>query len=114
LQALYQELEPKGLVVMGFPSNEFGQQEPGAAEKITEFLRKTYGVTFPMFANCIVKPGRRQSPVCAFLTATGEVPTWNFAKYLVGRDGQVKGFFPSRVVPEARALREAIATESGD
>ena len=97
LQALHAELAAQGLVILGFPSNEFGRQEPGAAEEIATFCQKNYGVTFPMFAKGNVKPGPEQSPVYAFLTASGNVPSWNFCKYVVGRDGKVKAFFPSKV-----------------
>jgi glutathione peroxidase len=111
LEALYAELAPKGLVILGFPSNEFGAQEPGTAEEIATFCQRNYGVTFPMFAKGNVKPGADQSPVYAFLTASGNVPSWNFCKYLVGRDGKVKAFFPSKVAPDARELREALLAE---
>jgi glutathione peroxidase len=111
LQALATELSPKGLVVLGFPSNEFGAQEPGTAEEIATFCQKNYGVTFAMFAKGNVKPGPDQSPVYAFLTATGNVPSWNFCKYVVGKDGKVKAFFPSKVAPDASELRELLIAE---
>jgi len=111
LQALATELAPKGVVVLGFPSNEFGSQEPGTAEEIATFCQKNYGVTFQMFAKGNVKPGPDQSPVYAFLTATGNVPSWNFCKYVVGKDGKVKAFFPSKITPDASELREALLAE---
>jgi glutathione peroxidase len=111
LEALHQELSPKGLVILGFPSNEFGNQEPGTAEEIAEFCKRNFGVTFPMFAKSLVKPGPDQSPVYAFLTASGNVPSWNFCKYLVGKDGTVKAFFSSNVTPGSKELRDAIAAE---
>ena len=113
LEALYTELAPKGVVVLGFPSNEFGAQEPGTAEEIATFCQKNYGVTFPMFAKGNVKPGPDQSPVYAFLTASGDVPSWNFCKYVVGKDGKVKAFFPSKVTPDAGELRQALLAELG-
>jgi glutathione peroxidase len=108
LQKLHDELGPDGLVVLGFPSNEFGGQEPGSAEEIAAFCQRNYGVTFPLFAKGETRPGSAQSPVYAFLTRGGDVPDWNFCKYLVGRDGAVRAFFPSRVAPEDRRLRQAI------
>ena len=108
LQALHQELSGKGFEVLGFPSNEFGGQEPGSPEEIATFCKKNYGVSFPLFAKLQTKPGPGQSPIYAFLTKGGEVPSWNFCKYLVGKDGKVIGFFPSKVKPDSRELREAI------
>jgi glutathione peroxidase len=108
LQALHQELQGRGFNVLGFPSNEFGGQEPGSAEQIQTFCQRNYGVSFPMFAKLVTKPGPEQSPVYAYLTKAGDVPKWNFSKYLVGRDGTVLGFFPSKVAPEAPELRQAI------
>jgi glutathione peroxidase len=111
LEALYAELAPKGVIVLGFPSNEFGSQEPGTAEEIASFCQKNYGVTFPMFTKGNVKPGPDQSPVYAFLTASGNVPSWNFCKYVVGKDGKVKAFFPSKIAPDASELRQALLAE---
>ena len=111
LEELYTELAPKGVVILGFPSNEFGSQEPGTAEEIATFCQKNYGVTFPMFTKGNVKPGPDQSPVYAFLTASGNVPSWNFCKYVVGKDGKVKAFFPSKVTPDSSELRQALLTE---
>jgi glutathione peroxidase len=111
LEALYTELAPKGLVLLGFPSNEFGGQEPGTAGEIATFCKNNYGVTFPMFTKGNVKPGPDQSTVYAFLTASGNVPSWNFCKYVVGRDGKVKAFFPSKVTPESSELREELTKE---
>ena len=108
LEALHGELQPKGFSVMGFPSNEFGGQEPGSAEEIQEFCRKNYGVSFPMFSKLVTKPGPDQSPIYAFLTKGGDVPAWNFSKFLVGKDGKVIAFFPSKVAPESKELRYAI------
>src|SRR5512138_980435 len=111
LEALYTELAPKGLVLLGFPSNEFGGQEPGTPSEIATFCKSNYGVTFPMFAKGEVKPGPGQSPVYAFLTASGNVPSWNFCKYVVGKDGKVKAFFPSKVTPDSSELRQALEEE---
>lgn len=108
LEALHGELQPKGFSVLGFPSNEFGEQEPGSADEIQEFCRKNYGVSFPMFSKLVTKPGPDQSPIYAFLTRNGQVPAWNFSKYVVGKDGKVVAFFPSKVTPESKELRDAI------
>jgi glutathione peroxidase len=110
LQALHQELSGKGFNVLGFPSNEFGGQEPGSAEEIQTFCERNYGVSFPMFSKLATKPGPEQSPIYGFLTKGGNVPNWNFCKYVVGKDGKVVAFFPSKVTPDAKELREAIET----
>jgi glutathione peroxidase len=108
LQSLHQELAPKGFAILGFPSNEFGGQEPGSPEEIKTFCEKNYGVSFPMFSKLATKPGPEQSPIYAYLTKGGSVPNWNFCKYLVGKDGKVIAFFPSKVTPESKELRDAI------
>ena len=101
-------LAPKGFSVLGFPSNDFGQQEPGTAQEIAEFCRKNYGVTFPMFAKLSTRPGPGQSPIYAFLGTSGHLPEWNFGKYVIGKNGKVVAFFPSAVTPESTELRAAI------
>jgi glutathione peroxidase len=108
LEQLHRDLSPKGFSVLGFPSNDFGGQEPGSAQEIAEFCRKNYGVTFPMFAKLSTRPGSSQSPIYAFLGSGGQLPAWNFSKYLVGKDGRVVAFFPSAVTPESVELRAAI------
>jgi glutathione peroxidase len=108
LEALYEGMKDEGVVVLGFPSNDFGGQEPGSAGEISAFCSKNYGVTFPMFSKVVTRPGPDQSPIYAFLGRGGQLPTWNFSKYVVGRDGQVVAFFPSDVTPESRELRAAI------
>jgi glutathione peroxidase len=108
LETLYRELAPKGVVIIGFPSNDFGGQEPGTAEEIGQFCQKNYGVTFPMFAKVVTKAGPDQSPVYAFLGESGMLPQWNFSKYVVDKNGKVEAFFPSRVAPDAPELRAAI------
>jgi glutathione peroxidase len=107
LEKLYEELKSKGFVVLGFPSNEFGAQEPGTASEIQNFCQRNYGVTFPMFQKVATK-GESQSPVYKFLTANHGEPKWNFHKYLVAKDGKVRHAFPSKVEPEAKELRAAI------
>jgi glutathione peroxidase len=108
LQHMHDELAAKGFAVLGFPSNEFGGQEPGSPEQIKTFCERNYGVSFPMFAKLETKPGPGQSPIYAFLTRGGEAPNWNFCKYVVGKDGEVRAFFPSNVSPDDRELRQAI------
>ena len=109
LEALHRELKDKGFAVLGFPSNDFGEQEPGTAEDIATFCKRTYDVTFPMFSKVVTRPGRDQSLVYSFLGASGHLPAWNFSKYVVGKDGRVRAFFPSEVTPDDPALRRAIA-----
>ena len=109
LEKMQREMKDKGFNVLGFPSNDFGEQEPGSAEEIGAFCKRTYDVTFPMFEKLVTKPGLEQSPIYAFLGKSGHLPAWNFAKYVVGKDGQVVAFFPSDVTPESSQLRQAIA-----
>jgi glutathione peroxidase len=114
LQKLHEELSPRGLAVLGFPSNDFGSQEPGSSEEIATFCKKNYGVSFPMFSKVVTKAGADQSPIYSFLGKSGQLPSWNFGKYLVGKDGQVIAFFPSKVTPESKELRDAIETALGN
>ena len=113
LQKLHDELASRGFSVLGFPSNDFAGQEPGTPEEIAEFCQKNYGVTFPMFAKVVTKAGEGQSPIYAFLGKGGELPAWNFGKYLVGRDGKVVAYFPSKVAPDSKELRDAIEKALG-
>ena len=107
LEKLYEEYKGRGLVVLGFPSNDFGAQEPGSESEIKKFCSTQYHVTFPMFQKVKTK-GEGQSPVYQFLTAKQDAPEWNFHKYLVGKDGQVLRSFAARVPPEDKDLRAAI------
>jgi glutathione peroxidase len=109
LEKLYESYRDRGLVVLGFPSNDFGAQEPGTAEQIQTFCQKSYGVTFPMFEKVSTKGGGK-SAVYELLTEKHGEPKWNFHKYLVGKDGQVKKAFPSNVAPDSAELRTAIET----
>ena len=108
LEKLQRELNGKGFNVMGFPSNDFGGQEPGTAQEIATFCRLTYDVTFPMFEKVVTKKGADQSPVYSFLGQSGNLPAWNFSKYLIDKQGRIVAFFPSAVTPEDPALRSAI------
>jgi glutathione peroxidase len=109
LEKLQREMKGKSFNVLGFPSNDFGNQEPGTAQEIATFCKLTYDVTFPMFEKVVTKAGASQSPVYTFLGASGNLPAWNFSKYLVNKKGQVVAFFPSKVTPEDPELRSAIA-----
>ena len=109
LEQLYDELKGRGFVVLGFPSNDFGGQEPGTAKEIREFCSLNYDVTFPLFEKVVTKSGEGQSPVYTNLQKqSGELPGWNFAKYLVGKDGTVVKFYKSGVKPEDAGLRKDI------
>ena len=89
LEKLYEEYGDQGLVVLGFPSNDFMGQEPGTEEQIEEFCRLTYGVEFPMFEKTPVTKGAAHPFFAALADSAGTYPTWNFHKYLIGRDGEV-------------------------
>ena len=108
LEKLYRDLKPKGVVVLGFPSNDFGGQEPGTAEEIATFCKTTYDVSFPLFEKGVTKAGPTQSPVYQFLGASGNLPGWNFSKYVIDKKGNVVAFFPSKVTPDAPELKAAI------
>ncbi len=108
LEKLHRELAGAGFAVLGFPSNDFMGQEPGTPEEIRAFCDTKYQVTFPLFEKVAVK-GDGKCDLYRFLTAGGlEEPTWNFTKYLVGRDGRVIARFGPRTAPDAPELREAI------
>ncbi|HJW72550.1 MAG TPA: glutathione peroxidase [Geothrix sp.] len=107
LQKLYAEYKDRGLVILGFPCNQFGGQEPGSAGQIQTFCQKNYGVTFPLFEKLDVK-GKNKAPVYQFLTANHGEPAWNFHKYLVGKDGLVIQSFGSAVTPDSAELKAAI------
>ena len=112
LEKLWQAYRERGLVVLGFPSNDFGQQEPGTAEEIRNFCDLKFHVTFPMFSKVKTK-GDGQSPVFAFLTAKHPKPRWNFYKYLIGRDGKVEDYFVSITSPDSKRLRRAVEKALG-
>ena len=107
LEWLYETYKDRGLVVVGFPCNQFGGQEPGSPEAIQAFCTTKFKATFPMAGKLEVK-GPGQAPVYAFLTAGQGEPKWNFHKYLVGRDGRVLQSFPSKVEPESEELKAAV------
>ena len=109
LEKMQREMKGKGFNVLGFPSNDFGGQEPGTAQEIATFCRLTYDVTFPMFEKVVTKKGNDQSPIYTFLGSSGNLPAWNFSKYVVDKNGKIVAFFDSKVTPEDPALRAAIA-----
>ncbi len=113
MQQLWETYGERGLVVLGFPCNQFGKQEPGTEGQIKQFCESHYGVTFPMFAKLEVN-GSGRHPLYAWLTSQASKPDgsgdigWNFAKFLVGRDGNVIARFVPTVSPTDPALVAAI------
>jgi glutathione peroxidase len=99
LEGLYQEYGEAGLVVLGFPSNDFMGQEPGTEEQIQEFCRLTYKVKFPMFEKVSVKGADAHPFFSAIAAEAGTFPTWNFHKFLIGRDGKLISAFSPRTQP---------------
>jgi glutathione peroxidase len=116
LQALHKEYSAQGLSILGFPSNDFGGQEPGSDEEIGTFCKKNYGVEFDMFSKVQVK-GAGKTPLYEYLTSTKTDPKfpgeigWNFEKFLIGRNGEIIARFKSNVAPDAPELTKAIQTE---
>jgi glutathione peroxidase len=113
LERLYETYHDEGLEVLGFPCNQFGQQEPGSAEEISNFCTATYGVTFPLFEKVEVN-GPERTPLYSTLTeksdqdgVAGDVK-WNFEKFLVARDGEVLSRYRSKTAPDDPALLTAI------
>ena len=113
LEALHEKYESKGFAVLGFPSNDFGGQEPGSPSDIAAFCKKTYGVTFPMFDKVATVGGDRSELYTLLSNALG-APEWNFHKYLIDRRGVPVRAFPSAVKPSApdlaRAIEQQLAT----
>lgn len=111
LQSLYKMYKSKGLVILGFPSNDFRNQEPGTNAEIKAFCEKNYGVTFPMFSKITVK-GERIHPLYQWLIDSVEPKQdieWNFAKFLVDREGRVVQRFGSRVRPDSEDVKAALS-----
>jgi glutathione peroxidase len=113
LQTLYEEKQARGFAVLGFPCNQFGGQEPGSDSEVKTFCSTSYGVSFPMFSKIDVN-GAARAPLYGWLTAAKTQPdgpgdiAWNFAKFVIGKDGRVKARFEPRVAPDDPALRAAI------
>jgi len=116
LEALYEKYAKDGFVIIGIPANEFGMQEPGTNEEIEKFCTSKYKVTFPMMSKIIVK-GEGIDPLYKYLTTKDTKPqpagdiTWNFEKFLVGKDGQVVARFAPRTKPDDSKLVSTIETE---
>jgi glutathione peroxidase len=108
LEALYRKYKSRGLVVVGFPSNDFGGQEPGSNDEIAEFCRLTYGVEFPMFEKSSVTSIKTNPLYAELLARTGQSPKWNFHKYLVDRNGKQITSFGTRVEPDNVDLISAV------
>lgn len=112
LESIYEKYKDKGFVILGFPANNFGAQEPGTNEEIKTFCTRKYSVTFPMYAKISVKGGD-QAPLYAYLTKetgpgiTGDIK-WNFTKFLVDKDGKVIQRFEPAVTPDSKEVTSAI------
>ena len=113
LQALYDKYQKRGLVVLGFPANDFGKQEPGSNAEVADFCERTFKVKFPMIEKTSVVPasgGQANAVYELLFKATGERPKWNFHKFLLARDGINVKSFSSRVAPQSDALVAEIET----
>ena len=112
LEAIYEKYKDQGFVILGFPANNFGAQEPGTNEEIKTFCSRKYSVKFPMYAKISVK-GDDQAPLYAYLTKqtgpgiTGDIK-WNFTKFLVDKDGNVVQRFEPAVTPDSKEVTSAI------
>lgn len=115
LQELYKTHEKDGLVILGFPCNQFGGQEPGTEAEIQEFCKMNYGVKFDLFSKIDVK-GDQQAPLYEFLTTQDTSPLgsgtvrWNFEKFVVDRNGQVSARFGTKVSPDSKEFVEHVTT----
>ena len=108
LEKIYAKYKDQGFVVLGFPSNDFGQQEPGSNKEIADFCKNTYDVKFPMFAKSSVS-GSTANPLFKMLIAkTGTTPKWNFYKYLIDRQGNVNSSFNSLTKPTSDSITKSI------
>ena len=110
LEKLYQEYGERGFTVVGIPSNDFLGQEPGSEEEIQEFCRLTYNVKFPMLEKTVVKKRGAHPLFHALAEASGTYPTWNFHKFLIGRDGELIAEFSPRTKPYDEKVVAAIET----
>ena len=113
LEALHAKYQTRGLVVLGFPSNDFGKQEPGSSQQIADLCFNTYGVKFPMFSKTVVAGAGRNPLYASLAKATGQTPQWNFHKYLIDRSGKVVSSFNSAVSPNDKDLVAAIEKAIG-
>lgn len=116
LEEMYKKYKDQGFVVLGFPANEFGKQEPGSDAEIQKFCTEKYNVDFPMFSKIVVK-GEGIAPLYEYLTSTSTDPdhagpiSWNFEKFLIGRDGKVAKRFKPKTNPESPEVVGAIEAE---
>jgi glutathione peroxidase len=110
LEKLHARYRDRGLLVVGFPSNDFANQEPGDEKSIKAFCRLTYGVEFPMYGKTSVKAGNAHPFYRALGQASGETPRWNFHKYLLDRQGRLVGSWQSREEPLGKTIIQAIET----
>lgn len=113
LQKLHEEYADQGLVVLGFPCNQFGEQEPGSSEEITQFCKKNYGVTFDLFEKIDVN-GKKRAPLFKYLTSYEKDPgnvKWNFEKFLVNKNGEVVNRFRTGTEPDSEEVLSAIKAE---
>jgi glutathione peroxidase len=108
LEKLYQTYQGKGLVVLGFPSNDFGKQEPGSNAEVADFCERTYKVRFPMYEKTVVTGPEASALYKSLAAKTGEAPKWNFHKYVLNRKGEPVGSFNSRVKPDDPKLVETV------
>ena len=113
LEALFRAYRSRGFVILGFPSNDFGQQEPGSASQIADLCFNTYGVAFPMFAKTVVSGPKADPFFAALAKSAGSAPKWNFHKYLIGRDGSVLAAYPSAIEPNDATLRRDLERALG-
>jgi glutathione peroxidase len=104
LEALYAKYKDKGFVVLGFPSNDFGKQEPGTNKEIADFCFNTYAVKFPMFSKTVVSGPERNALFAQLVKETGTTPKWNFYKYLIDRNGKVVDSYNSMTKPQSKGL----------
>jgi glutathione peroxidase len=108
LEKIYSKYQPRGFVVLGFPSNDFGQQEPGTNKQIAEFCKNTYDVKFPMFTKSNVS-GKNPNPLFkTLIEKTGTTPKWNFYKYLIDRNGNVVEAYGSLTNPNGKTITSQI------
>lgn len=108
LESLHAQRQKDGLIVLGFPSNDFGAQEPGSNKQIAEFCENTFGVKFPMFAKSSVAKGKANPLYAQLANQTGASPQWNFHKYLISRDGKTVRSFDSKTAPDDKAFTAAV------
>ena len=108
LEKIYAKYKDKGFVVLGFPSNDFGQQEPGSNKEIADFCKNTYDVKFPMFAKSSVSGGNPNPLFKMLIAKTGTTPKWNFYKYLIDRKGNVVDSFGSITKPTSTSITDQI------